>query len=316
MLELCWTSHPNDRPTVEDVLQRLEMVQNSSEPLSPGMDEENEGYDYYHILSSYSPSSEDTSTASTSTERHLSGSGSYGTTRIPYTHVNSTQISPPSGTGIGSAGSQQTYYNISPPSNGRSIGSNYTSTGASPEPHERPAAWTPPPTGEVASENSGSGTIANKMHPARKSVSSANGPVPDTLDLLRKRSTKFSEHKVEEAPGSKRAFKSTKILEIIQINDCTTAISKWVRGELIGEDTCGKVYVALNTTGEMNAVKQVEIPRTEDDRSNSRRVTAVEALRLESEILKDLDHQNVIQYLGFEETPIVLSMSALISRYR
>ena len=55
MLELCWTSHPNDRPTVEDVLQRLEMVQNSSEPLSPGVDEENEGYDYYHILSSYSP---------------------------------------------------------------------------------------------------------------------------------------------------------------------------------------------------------------------------------------------------------------------
>ena len=173
------------------------------------------------------------------------------------------------------------------------------------------------------------------MHPARKSVSSANGPVPDTLDLLRKRSTKFSEHKVEEAateeakkvpsalsaaaespPGPKRAFKSTKILEIIQINDCATAISKWVRGELIGEDTCGKVYVALNTTGEMNAVKQVEIPRTEDDRSNSRRVTAVEALRLESEILKDLDHQNVIQYLGLEETPIVLSISALISRYR
>ena len=72
------------------------------------------------------------------------------------------------------------------------------------------------------------------MRPARKSVSSANGPVPDTLDLLRKRSTKFSEHKVEEAateeakkvpsalsaaaespPGPKRAFKSTKILEII-----------------------------------------------------------------------------------------------------
>lgn len=77
------------------------------------------------------------------------------------------------------------------------------------------------------------------------------------------------------------------------------------------------MYVALNTTtGEMNAVKQVEIPRTEDDRNNSRRVTAVEALRLENEILKDLDHQNVVQYLGFEETPIVLSMLVFISRYR
>ena len=77
------------------------------------------------------------------------------------------------------------------------------------------------------------------------------------------------------------------------------------------------MYVALNTTtGKMNAVKQVEIPRTEDDRNNSRRVTAVEALRLENEILKDLDHQNVVQYLGFEETPIVLSMLVFISRYR
>ena len=77
------------------------------------------------------------------------------------------------------------------------------------------------------------------------------------------------------------------------------------------------MYAALNTTtGEMNAVKQVEIPRTEDDRNNSRRVTAVEALRLENEILKDLDHQNVVQYLGFEETPIVLSMLVFISRYR
>ena len=87
------------------------------------------------------------------------------------------------------------------------------------------------------------------------------------------------------------------------------AIFKWVRGELIGKGTYGKVYVALNaTTGEMIAVKQVEIPRTENDRNDSRQVTVVEALKLESETLKDLDHQNVVQYLGFEETPRYLSM--------
>ena len=105
---------------------------------------------------------------------------------------------------------------------------------------------------------------------------------------------------------------------IILTNSRTTAIFKWVRGELIGKGTYGKVYVALNaTTGEMIAVKQVEIPRTESDRNDSRQVTVVEALKLESETLKDLDHQNVVQYLGFEETPRYLSMSVLISiKYR
>ena len=40
MLELCWTSQPNARPSIENVLQCLEMVSNSSEPPSPGVDEE------------------------------------------------------------------------------------------------------------------------------------------------------------------------------------------------------------------------------------------------------------------------------------
>jgi len=104
--------------------------------------------------------------------------------------------------------------------------------------------------------------------------------------------------------------------QIIWTNSYTIAIFKWVRGELIGKGTYGKVYVALNaTTGEMIAVKQVEIPRTESDRNDSRQVTVVEALKLESETLKDLDHQNVVQYLGFEETPRYLSMFVFVSDY-
>ena len=65
----------------------------------------------------------------------------------------------------------------------------------------------------------------------------------------------------------------------------------------------------------MIAVKQVEIPRTENDKNDSRQVTVVEALKLESETLKDLDHQNVVQYLGFEETPRYLSMLVLVLAY-
>ena len=87
------------------------------------------------------------------------------------------------------------------------------------------------------------------------------------------------------------------------------AIFKWVRGELIGKGNFGRVYLAMNvTTGEMIAVKQVEIPRTASDRGDARQANVVEALKLESETLKDLDHPNIVQYLGFEETPTNLSM--------
>lgn len=58
----------------------------------------------------------------------------------------------------------------------------------------------------------------------------------------------------------------------------------------------------------MIAVKQVETPRTASDKNDSRQATVVQSLKLESETLKDLDHPNIVQYLGFEETPANLSM--------
>ena len=78
---------------------------------------------------------------------------------------------------------------------------------------------------------------------------------------------------------------------------------------MIGRGTYGRVYLALNaTTGEMIAVKQVETPQTASDKNDSRQISVVQALKLESETLKDLDHPNIVQYLGFEETPSNLSM--------
>ena len=69
------------------------------------------------------------------------------------------------------------------------------------------------------------------------------------------------------------------------------------------------MYLALNaTTGEMIAVKQVELPRTASDKTDTRQQTVVQALKMESETLKDLDHPNIVQYLGFEETPSNWSM--------
>ena len=45
MLGQCWTPQPSGRPSINDVLQCLEMVSGLPEPLSPGLEEEMEGDD-------------------------------------------------------------------------------------------------------------------------------------------------------------------------------------------------------------------------------------------------------------------------------
>lgn len=90
------------------------------------------------------------------------------------------------------------------------------------------------------------------------------------------------------------------------------AMFRWVRGGPIGKDTYtyGKVYVALNMlTANIVVVKQVEVPQTtHSDEDGDRKLSAVEALKLENEMLKDLDHPHIVRYLGFEETPTFVNM--------
>ncbi|KAK0232980.1 MAP kinase [Armillaria fumosa] len=125
--------------------------------------------------------------------------------------------------------------------------------------------------------------------------------------VLRKRSTKLWGSKLEEVTTAQARANMGGPSPESPSGGPTTF--KWVRGELIGKGTYGRVYLALNaTTGEMIAVKQVEIPRTASDKNDSRQVTVVQALKSESETLKDLDHPNIVQYLGFEETPSNLSI--------
>jgi serine/threonine protein kinase len=62
------------------------------------------------------------------------------------------------------------------------------------------------------------------------------------------------------------------------------------------------------TTGNTIAVKQVELPKTESDRNDSRRISAVEALKSENDILRDLEHSHIVKYLDFEQTVDVLGM--------
>ncbi|ORZ12222.1 hypothetical protein BCR42DRAFT_79284 [Absidia repens] len=75
---------------------------------------------------------------------------------------------------------------------------------------------------------------------------------------------------------------------------------QWIRGKLIGKGSFGRVYLAFNVvSGEVIAVKQVEIPRTKSDRLDVHQNDMVEALYREIAMLRDLDHEYIVQYLGY-----------------
>ncbi|OCB88556.1 hypothetical protein A7U60_g4259 [Sanghuangporus baumii] len=141
----------------------------------------------------------------------------------------------------------------------------------------------------------------------RRIDQSLRGDSSSISSNLRRRNTKLWGGKLEEVTTTQA--QAISVLPESPTNPTPKPIFKWVRGELIGKGTYGRVYLALNaTTGEMIAVKQVEIPQTDADRDDKRQVSVVEALKLESETLKDLDHPNIVQYLGFERTPDFLSI--------
>ncbi|PVH81726.1 BcSTE11, mitogen-activated protein kinase [Cadophora sp. DSE1049] len=76
--------------------------------------------------------------------------------------------------------------------------------------------------------------------------------------------------------------------------------SKWMKGALIGQGSFGSVYLALHAvTGELLAVKQVEAPSPgANSQSDARKKSMIDALKREISLLRDLQHPNIVQYLG------------------
>ena len=73
----------------------------------------------------------------------------------------------------------------------------------------------------------------------------------------------------------------------------------WMKGDLIGEGSFGSVYLALHAiTGELMAVKQVELPSATGTEIDKKRNNMISALKLEIDLLQGLRHPNIVQYLG------------------
>lgn len=73
--------------------------------------------------------------------------------------------------------------------------------------------------------------------------------------------------------------------------------NKWIKGALIGAGSFGKVYLGMDaSSGLLMAVKQVELP-TGSAPNQERKKSMLSALEREIELLKNLQHENIVQYL-------------------
>lgn len=74
--------------------------------------------------------------------------------------------------------------------------------------------------------------------------------------------------------------------------------SRWIKGTLIGSGSFGTVYLGMNSiTGELMAVKQVELARGNKE-TEQRKQAMLDAMEREMNLLRDMQHENIVQYLG------------------
>lgn len=79
----------------------------------------------------------------------------------------------------------------------------------------------------------------------------------------------------------------------------------WLQGALIGSGSFGTVFLGMNPlTGELMAVKQVVI----SDKNNQVQNSMIDALQHEMTLLKNLNHENIVRYLGSSTTEDYLNI--------
>ncbi|KAL7419201.1 mitogen-activated protein kinase kinase kinase [Cryptotrichosporon argae] len=190
------------------------------------------------------------------------------------------------------------------------------SAGTPPTPKDEPQRFPPPPH-RVETR-----TDKLKKLDHRKSIRSVanhkmrsllrmddNDEAKEEKEKKVKRTSSMWGHKVVEVTASKIGDQVAPPVPESPSGDGKPPTLNWIKGELIGKGSYGRVYIALNVnSGDMIAVKQVEMPATERDRQDSRQMSMVDALKSEISLLKDLYHPNIVAYLGFEASPEYLSI--------
>ncbi|CAG8568003.1 2250_t:CDS:2 [Acaulospora colombiana] len=112
----------------------------------------------------------------------------------------------------------------------------------------------------------------------------------EAMEAMEEESEEFEEYEKEDwSSNGKRLFDRQRIRKSIRSNEkkkiilsqSENSVFKWIKGTFIGMGSFGSVYLGLNAvTGALMAVKQLD------------------ALEREITLLKDLHHENIVQYLG------------------
>ncbi|KAF1808115.1 hypothetical protein P152DRAFT_406111 [Eremomyces bilateralis CBS 781.70] len=129
--------------------------------------------------------------------------------------------------------------------------------------------------------------------------------------IVRRKSTKMFGAKLEEV----RPPRGSRLLQLETIPQDTLPVPqrqptfKWMKGQLIGKGTFGRVYLGMNmTTGELIAVKQVEVNTKAAGSDKERMKEMMRSLDTEIETMQHLDHPNIVSYLGCERKDFSISI--------
>ena len=133
--------------------------------------------------------------------------------------------------------------------------------------------------------------------------------VPKSGDVSRRKSTKmFGANIVQINPG--RGSRMS-LIEAVRQEPQSKRTNTYsiLRGQLIGKGTYGRVYVGINaTTGEVLAIKQVEVNPKAAGQDKDKIKDMVASLDREIDTMQHLEHPNIVQYLGCERKEYSISI--------
>lgn len=130
-------------------------------------------------------------------------------------------------------------------------------------------------------------------------------------DIVRRKSTKMFHAKIEQVkpPRGSRLIQLETIPQDHLPVPQRQPTFKWMKGQLIGKGTFGRVYLGMNiTTGELIAVKQVEVNAKAAGQDKDKIKELVKSLDQEIDTMQHLDNPNIVQYLGCERKEYSISI--------
>jgi len=140
-------------------------------------------------------------------------------------------------------------------------------------------------------------------------VATLRGSAADSI--VRRKSTKMFHAKIEQVkpPRGSRLIQLETIPQDHLPLPQRQLTFKWMKGQLIGKGTFGRVYLGMNiTTGELIAVKQVEVNPKAAGSDKDKIKELVKSLDSEIDTMQHLDHPSIVQYLGCERKEYSISI--------